>query len=736
MVAPISKRRRDLKTSFRRLKEYLTRQLDTATGEQVLRGEPLLSENLLSLETADAEMLAVARSNTAWNLTDPVLHYQLCWQPGETPTAEHWQEAALETITALGYEEHQYICVPHDDKRHFHVHVMLNRVHPETYRARYAFRSKLALDYTIRQIEHNQGWRESPGLYRWDADANVPVANTRAEMAQIAQEFAERNGGVKPSERPRGPAAKMEHYNDRESLESYAKREPAKSLRTLIQSGRATWRAVHSLLAEHGLRIERGDKGGYAVRALNGSLRVKASDVFRADFAGKANRERTESELGVWEPYHRSESQVVPQQTYEPQPKRDTEERAKRRDERAAERATLKADYQGYREKARDVLRELASQGKQRRDQIAGTLKTQKRDIRAQDLPWLVKRAMLSHVVAESVAHRRLLAVSLAKARIERGPKTYQQWVIDLADSGDKRAIAQLRGWQYQDHRNFLKAQEELQKAPESASLLPGTADMKEFWNQMVNARLKELQRQESLAQTIAATRWDFDRDTGDVRYKVAGKLALIDRGRSIRVVQTDEAATVLALEMAVAKYGSTINAAGPAEWKRYVAEVAAKNGITLKFTDPTMERIRSSRVMASAAHRDQAALLNGLLIRFRRNTATLHLVNRAEAEAFINMMFGPAGSDYLAQLERGTAPGKGREQSLLGIADFTISRSEDGSLGYSVRPSASRSDAVQVIDQALQLSATRAREDAERPQRPHTQSERSRDRGRHDLER
>jgi len=42
--------------------------------------------------------------------------------------------------------------------------------------------------------------------------------------------------------------------------------------------------------------------GGYTVLAIDHNIRVKASDVFRNNFAGKANRQNTEAALGAWTP--------------------------------------------------------------------------------------------------------------------------------------------------------------------------------------------------------------------------------------------------------------------------------------------------------------------------------------------------------------------------------------------------------------------------------------------------
>ena len=75
MLAPIAGSRRDGKSSFRTLTRYLTEGRDPVTDEIVERGEHLLSDNLLSRETAAAEMRAVGFENP--RVTDPVYHYQL-----------------------------------------------------------------------------------------------------------------------------------------------------------------------------------------------------------------------------------------------------------------------------------------------------------------------------------------------------------------------------------------------------------------------------------------------------------------------------------------------------------------------------------------------------------------------------------------------------------------------------------------------------------------------------------
>ena len=75
---------------------------------------------------------ASGTAKTGRKLKDTVYTYSLSWAPGETPTQEHMIEAGRETIKALGLEGYEILMVAHNDEAHPHLHVIVNRVHPET----------------------------------------------------------------------------------------------------------------------------------------------------------------------------------------------------------------------------------------------------------------------------------------------------------------------------------------------------------------------------------------------------------------------------------------------------------------------------------------------------------------------------------------------------------------------------------------------------------------------------
>ena len=62
MIAKVQPARKH-SSSFKRLQEYLTRERDADTGELLLRGDVVMSENLLGFDTAAMEMQGVASLN-------------------------------------------------------------------------------------------------------------------------------------------------------------------------------------------------------------------------------------------------------------------------------------------------------------------------------------------------------------------------------------------------------------------------------------------------------------------------------------------------------------------------------------------------------------------------------------------------------------------------------------------------------------------------------------------------
>jgi hypothetical protein len=593
MIAKVQPSKRKSGSSFKRLLNYLTMERDQETGKTLLRGDVVMSHNLVGIDTAAAEMKGIESLNPRCN--DAVFHYELTWPPGERPSRAEWVDSALYTLNQLGFKEHQFVLVAHDDKKHFHIHAMVNKVHPETYRAHTPTYSWLTLDGAVRHLEAKYGWSHTPGPMRWDEASQQAVRISRSE--RIALRSAQ--------QQPTGAAAQYEHYHDENSLQTYMRREVAPHVRTLLTRQSASWEALHTLLAKYHLRMEKGEAGGYTVLAIDHTIRVRASDVFRHNFAGKENRKTTEQLLGSW----REPSTSLPPTAANSgrTSVRNQALRDERREQRLWERNALIAEYNKYRNQQRGVCKGITAKGREDRQQTLTRLKQRKKEIHASAQPWPVKKILLSEAVAASVIELRTLKMSTQKTRQDQLPKNLRTWVADRAAEGDARAAAQLRGWRYADQRNQRRLDARLEANAMHIGPPPdhdGSTD----WADLAQQRLASQQKEQALANQIAATRiWRIDRETGDVSYAVNGQVFVIDRGRIVTVLKQDKAAVLFGLEMAVQKYGPRIACDGSVEWKRMVTKVAAQQGISVQFTDPEMQHaLRLLQRLANPRQRQQ----------------------------------------------------------------------------------------------------------------------------------
>jgi DNA-binding phage protein len=293
--------------------------------------------------------------------------------------------------------------VAHVDKKHFHIHIMVNKVHPETFKAHTPYRNWLTLDAAVRFLEAKHGWTHTPGPTRWDEESQQAVCTSRSE----------RNALRSARQQPTGAAAKYEHYHDEESLQTYIRREMAPRVRQLLIRSNVTWNDLHLLLSKAHLRLEKAESGGYTVLAIDHNIRVKASDVFRSNFAGKVNRQATETALGLWAPTSQSLQQAALHPAHHNG--RNTAQREERKAQRRADRSSLMIEYNLYRNRQREVCKAFTTDGRECTQYLREVLRQQKKEIRASALSWLDKKVLLSQAAAHSVLEVRALKQSIKR---------------------------------------------------------------------------------------------------------------------------------------------------------------------------------------------------------------------------------------------------------------------------------------------------------------------------------
>jgi hypothetical protein len=123
---------------------------------------------------AASEMRATAQMNP--RSKDPLMHIILSWREMELPTNEQIDEAVKIALKELDLPDCQAVWIVHADTENRHVHIVVNRIHPETYKAiqpagRWTHR---AIQRAARKIEIAQGWEIEPnGAYIVTSDGNL-----------------------------------------------------------------------------------------------------------------------------------------------------------------------------------------------------------------------------------------------------------------------------------------------------------------------------------------------------------------------------------------------------------------------------------------------------------------------------------------------------------------------------------------------------------------------------------
>jgi len=579
MLAKIHSKRDDGKSSFKSLSEYIASlrdHVDPETGE-VTQRHVSAETNCHTMDTAWIEMWGASARSV--RVRDPVMPIVVSWEQGEHPTDEQAFAAGRAVLDALGMAEHQYMFAVHRDTDNDHLHIMVNKVHPERGQVPPLKFTKMTLDKTMREIELRQGWRHTNGPYAVKERDGKKVVDWKHESAQarIAEREAKRRS--KP-----GRARDMEAFTGNESLAEYVQGDAKKDALATLDNG-GGWQELHSAFARHGLAIK--PKGpGFAIHSTRDPSQtpVKASAMSQALGGGRLTKRIGEYQ----EP--RPERQPEPGREYtKERPKRDPAMREDHREARASERQGLRDRYQTFRTEwnaAKAPARAgMYENQQQRRKALAARAKARREHIRDSGLSSAERRAFYSVAAMDAASAKKELAEKIKAEREafrNERPQDYRAWVADRAQEGDPAAIRQLRGWAYQDKRT-ARAMERAEAAAERGPNL--AASDSQAHDPAAPRRLSE------------RVSWTVDRQTGTVDYRLDGREAFRDSGRRIDYTsegQQDADAIEAGLLLAREKFGAQgLRVTGPDEFRERVLAVAIERGLDVKFTDPELERRR-----------------------------------------------------------------------------------------------------------------------------------------------
>ena len=146
-------REREKKTAKRAKRVLWTETRNLATND-VMRGSRIMEAT--ARDAPVLKKLAGVKA-TGRKLQKPVVHCSLSWDQGERPDRQEMSRAVEGSLQALGLQDHQALVVAHGDTAHPHVHVIVNRVHPETGKAANMGRDRIKLSKWAEGYERKQG---------------------------------------------------------------------------------------------------------------------------------------------------------------------------------------------------------------------------------------------------------------------------------------------------------------------------------------------------------------------------------------------------------------------------------------------------------------------------------------------------------------------------------------------------------------------------------------------------
>ena len=211
-------------------------------------------------------------------LATPIAKHSLNWARDEKPDRQEMRRAAVASLKALGLERHQALSVSHRDGQP-HVHVIANRVDPESGKAAGLSRSKLKLSKWAERYEREQGKircpvRERNNRRRGTGERVVDGrghSGGRWRRERMSPQWEERE--VIPAERNGGERERVAWQRAEERTHwEWLQRRRGKELGELERRSKREWSALYG-------RQERQREQLAAVRTDGLSVRYRYRDV-------------------------------------------------------------------------------------------------------------------------------------------------------------------------------------------------------------------------------------------------------------------------------------------------------------------------------------------------------------------------------------------------------------------------------------------------------------------------
>jgi hypothetical protein len=188
----------------------------------------------------------------------PVYHFVISWRHDEHPTEDIMRAVGDRTCDDLELSEYQRLYVAHADTRHQHLHIVVNRIHPETHKAWNRRQDWVRIEQSLADQSREMGFDHVPGRHN---EPEPPGDVRRRPADKVFQR--ERRAGI---ERALKPWDEERVAADRGDLAA-------------TFDAAQSWEDLDQKLAEQGLVLARKGQG-FVIADRTGAM--KASSLGKA----------------------------------------------------------------------------------------------------------------------------------------------------------------------------------------------------------------------------------------------------------------------------------------------------------------------------------------------------------------------------------------------------------------------------------------------------------------------
>lgn len=385
------------KSDFANLVNYIT---DSQGNIERVGAVSFTNCHAANIDIALTEIIATQQMNTR-SKSDKTFHLIVSFRPGENPSSTILKDVETSIAADLGFAEHQRVSVVHYDTDNVHMHIAINKIHPDKFIMVEPFQSYRKLSNSCRALEIK---------HSLETDNHITKQINSA-----------------------GRANDMERHSGIESLVGWIRRVCINDIKAAD-----SWTKLHDTLAVNGLVLHK--KGnGLVIEGMDSGVFVKASTVDRV-----LSKTKLEQKLG---PFEALDNSIKVKQRYEKRPLRtrvNTDElyNVYRAEQEFRNRFKLQ-EYQRLRENKSADLVMLNRLNRLKRVVIANSKNYLMRKVLYQQL----NRSLRTNI--KKINQKYKAQKTALKGRHLR--LTWADWLREQAEAGNIDALKALRG--RKDHR-------------------------------------------------------------------------------------------------------------------------------------------------------------------------------------------------------------------------------------------------------------------------------------------